>query len=62
MLRPVYFWPALTAAKPVVLLAFGSTASCVCVLGVATFVLARPGFSLLRLLRGWLLKLLQEPR
>jgi hypothetical protein len=36
--------PALNTAKPVVLLAAGSTAACVCVLAVATFVLARKGF------------------
>jgi hypothetical protein len=39
--------PALTTAKPVVLLAAGSAVGCVCVLAVAIFVLARKAFSLL---------------
>jgi hypothetical protein len=43
--------PALTAAKTVGPLAFGFTAGCACVLAVATFIPARP---------GWLLKLLNE--
>jgi hypothetical protein len=54
--------PCTHYCKAVVLLGAASTAACVCVLAVATFVLARQVFSLLRLLRGrgWLLKHLNE--
>jgi hypothetical protein len=52
--------PALPTAIPAVILGAASTAAPVCVLAGATFVLARKGVSLLRLLRGWLLKLLNE--
>jgi hypothetical protein len=44
--------PARTTAIPAVILGAASTAAPVCVLAGATFVLARKGFSPLRLLRG----------
>jgi hypothetical protein len=49
--RGLFRSPARLAAKPKVLLAAASTAGCVCVLAVASFV--RKAFSLLRLPGGW---------
>jgi hypothetical protein len=63
-LRPWCTWglfrslPALATAIPAVILGAASAAAPVCVLAGATS--ARKVFSLLRLHRGWLLKLLNE--